>query len=368
MMMNGVKNLNSLIVGAYKLFGFGLLIAIVGGMFFYLSTTLFFFLNERWVVPAILSSDHTRVADAKIGYLQQLYQYQKLDAERVGIEKEIEYINYASGLHDNFRNNYVQAIETELENKKQFLNDIESVASQYRSLAKSSGDRRSAYGKITTKTLDTQFASRLIDKSQFLSGQYMLSQIDLSNLTHKERIVELERQEKSLKTSISAIESVKEAIKHNQMPQRKSVDVDMLLKEHQLIQSFVSHAELQSRLAPLEIRIKSLDQLLSQFLSTLDSLEKSPYVRASQEAVTVAFVPYENLPNVKTATPVFGCYLEFFLCRKVGSVRAVLPGETSLSHPLNGGDLRGQMIELEMTEKSWSESRALMVGRAPLFL
>jgi len=365
MIASGIKNLNKLIVFIYKFFGFGLLLTIVGGMFFYLSTTLFFFFNERWVVPIILSPEHTKVSEAKIGYLQQVYQLRKLEAEKVSISKEMDYIIYASGLHDDFHSNYSNSLSSEIAQDKKRLSEINKLLEKYNEVSKNNEQRQSSYSTATTKNLDSQLKSRLIDKTQFLSGQYMLSQLKLSMLNNQERLAELSRKKVDLQMRILSYESMERS--SDSQLESTSTPSRSLLDNHQLVNSMLEKAKLESRLEPLKLRYSSLDNLLSEFRNTIGNLEKSPYIRASEKPVTVAMVPYSNLNYVKVGEPILSCLLDFIICETIGRVKLILTGEVSMRHPLKSQELRGQMIELDLIDDSWGESRALMVGRAPLF-
>lgn len=344
--------------------GFGLLIAIVGGMFFYLSSTLFFFFNERWVIPLILSPQHAKVSEAKIAYMQQTYQLRKLEAEKISISEEISYINYASDLYEDYHNKYIQAINFELNQDSKRLSEISGLLDRYQVATKLSEKRQASFGQTTAKSLDSQFKLRLIDKSQMLSGQYMLSQLNLSSLNSQERLTQLEHKKIELEQKIMSYESLRSK---TGKPRNSKITSDALSNHHQILRSLVEKAELVSKLSALRLRDSSLDELLAQYRKIKKNLELSPYIRASESPVTVALVPYDNLSKVRVNEPVFTCLYEFVWCKKIGIVKMILPGETSMRSPLKSEEIRGQMIELELDDNSWGEARALMVGRPPLF-
>jgi hypothetical protein len=92
-------------------------------------------------------------------------------------------------------------------------------------------------------------------------------------------------------------------------------------------------------------------------------------LRAAQGNVTVALFPYDNRGSVKAGAPLYSCMLGFVLCRKVGKVAEVLPGELEVHHPLHGAQsLRGQAARLELWRPQAAERPVLFAGRAPLFL
>jgi len=63
-----------------------------------------------------------------------------------------------------------------------------------------------------------------------------------------------------------------------------------------------------------------------------------------------ALEPYENLDGVTNGTALYGCRLAMVGCHQVGTVIEVLPGEVTFKHPHRDSDVRGQMVELRMTD------------------
>jgi len=55
-------------------------------------------------------------------------------------------------------------------------------------------------------------------------------------------------------------------------------------------------------------------------------------------------------------------------CRNVGSVLKTLPGEVQLRHPHRDNQMRGQMIELSLTDTTAGQDDVLFVGGKPLGL
>ena len=125
-----------------------------------------------------------------------------------------------------------------------------------------------------------------------------------------------------------------------------------------------SRLELAKALADRELLATSLDRQES----TIADLEKSAYLRALSEDAMIALVPYTNMADVKTYAPVYACRLGFVGCRKVGSVREVLHGEVTFQHPRRDEALRGQMVELQLTDPNAIKQDVLFVGGKPLGL
>jgi hypothetical protein len=96
------------------------------------------------------------------------------------------------------------------------------------------------------------------------------------------------------------------------------------------------------------------------------SIAESPYLLAAAHRSTVGFAPYENLGNATPDAPLYACAVGLLWCRRVGRVVALLPGEVSLKHPVQNTIVRGQSLQLELTDARAAEKKTLFVGRRPL--
>jgi hypothetical protein len=100
------------------------------------------------------------------------------------------------------------------------------------------------------------------------------------------------------------------------------------------------------------------------------SLKQSSYLRALEDGASVAFVPYGNLENVEQGTSVYACRVGMVICRHVGEVLEVLPGEVQFKHPHRDKMLRGQLVELKLDDDELEAAAddVLFVGGRPLLI
>jgi hypothetical protein len=118
--------------------------------------------------------------------------------------------------------------------------------------------------------------------------------------------------------------------------------------------------------APLGQRIESLKLRIKDQEAVVHRLAQSPYLKAIESKVTLAFVPNQNLRNLKIGAPLYGCVWGLVWCRKVGTVKVVLDGEVQDIHPHDESVQRGLMVEVDVSE--WGASEAvLFVGAKPLW-
>jgi hypothetical protein len=117
---------------------------------------------------------------------------------------------------------------------------------------------------------------------------------------------------------------------------------------------------------PLGQRVESLKLRINDQDAVVNRLAQSPYLKAIENKVTLAFVPNQNLRNLKIGAPLYGCTWGLVWCRKVGTVKAVLEGEVQDIHPHDESVQRGLMVEVDVTD--WGASEAvLFVGSRPLW-
>jgi len=118
--------------------------------------------------------------------------------------------------------------------------------------------------------------------------------------------------------------------------------------------------------SPLAQQIEQQKQLIKAQEAVVNRLGQSPYLKAIENKVTLAFVSNQNLRNVKLGTPLYGCVWGLVWCRKVGTVKVVLDGEVQDIHPHDESVQRGVMMEIAVSEWGASE-QVLFAGSKPLW-
>jgi hypothetical protein len=116
----------------------------------------------------------------------------------------------------------------------------------------------------------------------------------------------------------------------------------------------------QKQVATERNQVAKLDQALKM-------AKQTPLWAAMQGARTnVALVPYDNQAVASQGAPVYDCYLSFVVCRQVGILKATFIGEQHTTHPIFKTDLRGFLVQLELTDPDSAKSKTLFVGSKPL--
>jgi len=141
---------------------------------------------------------------------------------------------------------------------------------------------------------------------------------------------------------------------------------DQWLVRRELEKAKLEVENLIGKRVPLAQRIESLKLRIKDQDAVVNRLAQSPYLKAIESKVTLAFVPNQNLKNVKLGAPLYGCAWGLVWCHKVGTVKTVLESEVQDIHPHDESIQRGLMLEVDVTEWGANET-VLFVGSKPLW-
>ncbi len=122
------------------------------------------------------------------------------------------------------------------------------------------------------------------------------------------------------------------------------------------------------RRAPLAAQLESIGLRIKEQDAVLHRLEQSPYLRAVNGKVVLAFVPYSNLRHIKAGTKLYGCSWGLVMCSRVGKIKSTIDGEVQDIHPHDQSVQRGLMIEIELSTPSAEGNSVLFAGGKPLWL
>ena len=134
-------------------------------------------------------------------------------------------------------------------------------------------------------------------------------------------------------------------------------------------------AELQAEVAQLDIAISVAEKQfyeesrqIVRLREAIATAKQSPYYlnAAGGETLYFAFVPYDNQAHAAVGTPIYDCYLNMVLCRHVGTVKAIFPGEGQAIHPIFKTQIRGFMIQMTLDHAESAKSKTVFFGRKPV--
>ncbi|MGD0940359.1 MAG: hypothetical protein ABR905_11670 [Terracidiphilus sp.] len=134
-------------------------------------------------------------------------------------------------------------------------------------------------------------------------------------------------------------------------------------------------AELRSDIAQLDVTLNVAEKQLVEDNRQIDRLrdainiaKQSPYFLNANGSSRLyfAFVPYDNQANAIVGAPIYDCYLNMVLCRKVGSVKQAFPSEQVINHPIFKTQVRGLTILMNLSRPESAKSQTVFLGRKPL--
>jgi len=200
---------------------------------------------------------------------------------------------------------------------------------------------------------------KVVEASNLLSdARLRASQLDTEKLEIEAQLAEIDRTVKADDVFLTEVGTTVDAPK----------TPDQWLVHREVEKTKLEKDNLQGRRAPLKQKLESLALRQKDQEAVVHRLETSPYLRAVNGKVVLAFVPYQNLRNVKIGTKLYSCSLGLVACSVVGKVSATIDGEVQDIHPHDESVQRGIMVEIELSTPSAEGESVLFAGSKPLVL
>ena len=338
-----------LVVSMYRLIGFGILTLIVAVLVGYIGQTAFYFLNRSWVTPVAVSDSDEKVVGLKSQLAQQLNERERLAAELEQAERSI-------ATEQAFQLQFAKAIQADLHGRRVALGRVKQLASTAAATRAEIRATNGDYSASAAAKMGDEYAAGLIDRDTMLAGKFQLAQISSANLSLAERQAQLDQQATELASQTKALDAI---LSNKSTTAALSYDVLKVARDYE--ESKLALARELSNRERLKSAMTRQDQIIS-------GIEQSAYLRALENGSTVALVPYANLKNVAAGSSLFACRIDMFICREVGEVVQILPGEVPVQHPKRDSTLRGRMVELQLTDASAAQQDVLFLGGPPLGL
>ena len=335
-----------LIVSAYRLLGFTILTVIVAVLVGYIVTTAFYFASHTWITPTVVSASDEKVVTAQSELAAQQNVRDQLAGELDDAEADIR-------AERAFQTEFAKAIRTDLAGRRAALDRVRALADQAaatRAHIRSSND---AFAASSSDRMSKEYQAGLIDRHDMLTGKYQLAQIDSANLSLAERQADYETQAQELATATHSLD----ALLSKQGTAALSYDVLKIKRDYDASKLAVARAERDR--ARLVASLEREDKIIA-------GIRSSASLRALADHAVVALVPYGNLSHAAPGTKLYSCKIEMVWCHEVGSVLQVLPGEVVFHHPHRDAEVRGQMVELQLTDPDAAQDDVLFAGGAPL--
>ncbi len=341
------KKLQKLVVSSYRLLGFGILSLIVFVLVGYIGTSAFYYMNRTWITPTILSANDDKVVGLQSQLATQLN-------ERAKLAGELDQAERAILAEQNFQLQFAKAIKFDAQGRRAALAKVQQLAAVAAATRNQIRSTNGTYAAQTAATMEKDYKLGLINRDSMMNGKYQQAQISSANLSLAERQAQFDVQAQELAAQTSSLD----ALLANKQTAALSYDVLKIARDYET-SKLVLARETGNR-ERLKDSLKRQDQIIN-------GVTNSAYMRAVADGATVALVPYSNLKNVTGGTALYACRVSMLVCREVGVVKDVLPGEVTVKEPNRDSVVRGRMISMQMSDPAAAENEVLFAGGPPLF-
>jgi hypothetical protein len=332
------------ILATYRIFAIAALYAVLLGVIVYAFVMGFYAVSSTWAAPVILSATDEKSLDFR----------EKLITSQQGIEDlKVDAAKMTAGLEE-MRSHRVAlvALEPEIQEAihRERMHDREDgplLASLDRQKLADNASTRQLLAQLKDMqaNIEKDLAAGLITKADAASQLAALNQT--STAYTDSRVAEVLLTDTVVdKTTLGST-------------------LDALQKE----------AELRSETAQLDVAIqvaekelKEDNEQIARLHDAIVTAKQSPYYLSAsgQPLLNFAFVPYDNQASATPGSAVYDCYLNMILCRKVGVVTQRFPGEEQILHPIFKTQIRGFLVQMNLSRAESAKSRTIFLGGKPL--
>lgn len=332
-------------IAIYRVFAIVALYAVLIGVLSYAFVMGFYAVNSSWAAPVILSASDEKSLDFM----------QKLVLSRQTIEDlKVDIIRQQTTLAEMAKHRAaLLALDPE----------IETAIARERSHDQATGPQLAA--------LDTQ---KEADNSK---TQTLLTQLrEVQDRIHSDLADGLITKGDAA-TQLAAINQAVDAYTDSQIAQVLLSDnvLDKTTVGTKSLDVLEKQAELRSNIAQLDVTLSVAEKQLTEDNRQVDRLrdaittaKQSPYYlnASGSQRLYFAFVPYDNQAYATIGAPIYDCYLDMVLCRKVGTVKQIFLEEQVITHPIFKTQVRGLTILMNLSHPESAKSRTVFLGRKPL--
>ncbi len=329
----------------YRIFAILTLYAVLIGILCYAFVMGFYAVSRSWAAPVILSAydeksldymqqlvlSRQTIEDLRVDIVRQqttLAEMDKYRASLLGLDKQLQTAIDRERAHDKQTGPELAQLDTQkqADNQKtaELLTQIHALEAQVKSDL--------AAGLITKGDASTQLATLNHAETDYTDSRIagvMLSDTVLDKTTIGTKSLEVIEKQAQLRSDIAQL------------------DVTLSVAEKQLQED---------------------NRQVDRLHDAIQIAKESPYYLNANgdKRLYFAFVPYDDQANATVGAPIYDCYLNMVLCRKVGTVKQIFRGEQMINHPIFKTQVRGLTILMNLSHPESAKSETVFLGRKPL--
>jgi hypothetical protein len=334
-----------LMLATYRIFARTALYLVLIGVIAYAFVMGFYAVNTTWAAPVILSAQDEKSLDfrEKLVTSQQTIEDLKVDAAKL-----------ESGLKE-MRAHRASLVPLEPE-----------LAQAIR--------RERTHDRLTGPELENLDRQKLADnaKTKQVLGQLQDMQTDVQKDLAAGLITKADAA-----TQLAALNQTADTYTDSRIAEVLLTDsvLDKTTIGTSTLNVLEKQSELRSEAAQLDVEIQVADKQLQEDMRQIERLhqaiqtaKQSPYYlnATGQQRLYFAFVPYDDQASAVPGSPIYDCYLNMIVCRRVGTVQQIFPGEEQATHPIFKTQIRGYLIQMDLSHPESAKSKTVFMGRKPL--
>jgi hypothetical protein len=334
-----------LVITLYRIFAIVVLYLVLAGIVIYAFVMGFYAVNSSWAAPVILSAADEKSLDfrEKLVTSQQTIEDLKVDSQKL------------------------QSGVSEMKKHRAALLELEPEL-------KTAIAREQSHNLTAGPALASLDQQKLADNQKTQKVLAELKEVEAN--INKDLAAGLITQGDAA-TQLAALNQARGAYTDSKIAEVLLTDnvLDKTTIGTTSLNVLVKQAELRSEVAQLDVAIDVAEKQLQEETRQIDRLrqaittaKQSPYYlnAAGGQTLYFAFVPYDDQAYAVAGSPVFDCYLNMIVCRKVGTVKQIFPGEEQAIHPIFKTQIRGFLIQMNLEQAESAKSKTVFLGRKPL--
>jgi hypothetical protein len=351
----------ALLVPVYRLISIVILSAILLGLATYLLLTLFYFFNQSWIEPRIISPTDAQVLQLSGQLSQGSLLREQLVAQRMDLLVKLRDATRKATDSNQFQKDVKQSAKQVVNDNLNKLASVQDVDRSFKSEAPQilASDKSFASGAIAEA--DNLYKAHLISEEEWMNRKTQIAQLGVSALSLQRSSSELDGEKNTLRREIDSYNTLVAPGSG-----KDGLNSDVLQAKRQLTSSQIDEANARDLVDALEQELSMTNDAIARQDRLLLNIHNIPYLKAVEQKLTIGFVPYSNAGKTSAGTPIYGCSLGIIVCRKVGQVDEVLDGEVTDKHPFFNKDLRGLFVRVNFKDTKWDRTQVLFLGKAPL--
>jgi hypothetical protein len=350
------------LVPLYRLISFAVLSAILLGLTSYLFLTLFYFASKSWAKPKIVSPTDAQVLQLNGQLAQGMLVREQLVAERLDLLVKLREARRKATDSGQFQNEVRRTAQRVVSDNRHTLDTVQEVDRTFQSQAPQIVAADESFSSVALADAEKLYKAHLISESDWIARKTQIAQFGVSTLSLKRSSAEIDGQKNVLRREIDSYSTLLGTGADGQ-----GLSSDVLQAKRQLENSRLDEASATDLADALSQETSMIEAAIARQDRLLLGIQNFPYLKAAEQKLTVAFVPYSNAQRATPGAAIFGCSVGILFCRRVGQVVETLDGEVVEKHPFFDKEIRGLLVRIKFQDSKWDQSPVLFMEKAPLF-